>query len=132
MSIFDDLGAEQERLEKILIGLDDAQWRSPSAAQGWTIADVVLHLAQSEEAVVATVAHRPPRPGLGAVSGNTVEEWADNAVRMERAAPAEVFGRWQRVRQAALAGLREADPDRPVEWMVGTVKPATLATSRLA
>jgi hypothetical protein len=53
MSILDDLGAEQERLEKILSGLDEAQWRSASAAEGWTIADVVLHLAQSE---------RRPRP----------------------------------------------------------------------
>src|SRR6185369_4416977 len=88
MSIFDDLGAEQERLEKILSGLDEAQWRSASAAEGWTIADA--------------------------------------AVRMERAAPAEVFARWQRARQAALAAMRAADPDQPVPWMVGTLKPATL------
>jgi uncharacterized protein (TIGR03084 family) len=132
MSIFDDLAAEQERLEKILAGLDDAQWTSPSAAQGWTIADVVLHLAQSEDAVKATATHGNLRGGLAAVTGNTMDERADNAVRMERAAPAEVFGRWQRARQAALAALRAADPDRPVEWMVGTVKPATLATTRLA
>jgi uncharacterized protein (TIGR03084 family) len=132
MSIFDDLAAEQERLEKILAGLDDAQWMAASAAEGWTIADVVLHLAQSEDAVEATVTRGHLRAGLGMVPGNTVEEWADNAVRMERAAPAEVFGRWQRARQAALAALRAADPDRPVEWMVGTVKPATLATTRLA
>jgi len=131
MSIFDDLEAEQERLEKILSGLDEEQWRSGSGAQGWTIADVVLHLAQSEEAVEATAAHGHLRAGLGAVPGNTVEEWADNAVRMERAAPAEVFGRWQRARQAALAALRAADPDQPVEWMIGSVKPATLATTRL-
>src|SRR5690242_12089573 len=57
MSIFDDLGAEQERLEKILSGLDEAQWRSASAAEGWTIADVVLHLAQSEEAAAVTATH---------------------------------------------------------------------------
>ena len=54
MSIFDDLGAEEERLEKILLGLDEEQWVSPSGAAGWTIADVVLHLAQSEEGAAAT------------------------------------------------------------------------------
>ena len=132
MSIFDDLAAEQERLEKILAGLDEAQWLSPSAAEGWTIADVVLHLAQSEDAVVATATTGTLRGGLGAVAGETMDERADNAVRVERAAPAEVFSRWQRARQEALAALRAADPDRPVEWMVGTVKPATLATTRLA
>ncbi len=54
MGIFDDLEAEQDRLDGILGGLDDAQWAAPSAAAGWSVADVVLHLAQTEEAVVAT------------------------------------------------------------------------------
>ena len=65
-----------------------------------------------------------------------MDDRADAAVRMERAAltsgPAEVFARWQRARQAALAAMRAADPDVPVQWMVGTLKPATLATTRLA
>jgi len=132
MSIFEDLAAEEERLEKILSGLDEAQWASASAADGWTIADVVLHLAQSEEAAAVTATHGTLRGGLGAVAGETVDARADAAVRAERAAPAEVFARWQRARQAALAARRAADPDQPVEWMVGTIKPATLATTRLA
>ena len=132
MTIFDDLAAEQERLEEILLGLDEAQWMSPSGAKGWTIADVVLHLAQSEESVVATTARRPLRAGLGAVAGTTTDEWAAERVRLERAAPAEVFARCQRARQAALTAVRAADPDQPLEWVTGPVKPATLATTRLA
>jgi uncharacterized protein (TIGR03084 family) len=132
MTIFDDLAAEQEQLEKILFGLDEAQWRSASGAQGWTIADVVLHLAQSEEGVVATATHRRLRVGLGAVAGDTMDDRAAEAVRMERAAPADVFARWQHARQAALAAVRAADPDRPLQWVTGPVKPATLATTRLA
>lgn len=115
MGIFADLGAEQERLEKILAELDEEQWLSASGAAGWSIADVVLHLAQSEEAVEATATHGTLRGGLGVVAGNTMDERAAQAVRMERAAPAEVFERWQRARQAALAALRAADPDQPVE-----------------
>src|SRR5947207_4797945 len=124
MSIFDDLGAEQERLEKILSGLDEAQWGSASAADGWTIADVVLHLAQSEEAAAATATAGTLRGALGMVPGDTTDERADAAVWAERAASAEVFARWQRARQAALAAMRDADPDLPVQWMVGTIKPA--------
>ena len=132
MTIFDDLAAEQERLAEILFGLDEAQWMSPSGAQGWTIADVVLHLAQSEEGVKATASHQQLRAGLGAVAGDTMDERAAEAVRAERAAPAEVFARWQRARQAALAAVRAADPDQPLQWVTGPVKPATLATTRLA
>jgi hypothetical protein len=39
MGIFEDLGAEQERLEKILLGLDEAQWTSASGPLGVEFAD---------------------------------------------------------------------------------------------
>jgi uncharacterized protein (TIGR03084 family) len=132
MTIFDDLAAEQDRLESILAGLDEARWRAASAAAGWTVADVVLHLAQSEEMVQATVLDGALRTVFRPGTGATVEERAEQAVRTERAAPAEVFERWRRSRRAALSELRAADPDRPVEWVVGPMKPATLATTRLA
>ena len=63
-----------------------------------------------------------------AAAGGTVEERVAEMVRAERAAPEVVFGRWQRARQSALSALRAADPGRPVEWVTGPVKPATLAT----
>jgi uncharacterized protein (TIGR03084 family) len=132
MTVFDDLGAEQDRLEDILAGLDEARWMAPSAAAGWTVADVVLHLAQSEEAVRATMTGGDLRTGLGAVAGDTMDERAEAAVRAERAAPASVFNRWRRARRAALAALTAGDPERPVAWVTGPVKPATLATTRLA
>jgi uncharacterized protein (TIGR03084 family) len=137
MTIFDDLAAEQDRLEKILTGLDEAQWGAASAAAGWTIADVVLHLAQTEEASAATATRGTPSGGGGALTwdagGGTTDDMADQAVRAERAAAAdEIFTRWQRARRASLAALRAADPDRPVQWVTGVLKPATLATTRLA
>jgi uncharacterized protein (TIGR03084 family) len=130
--VLDDLAAEQERLEGILDGLEAAQWMAPSAAAGWTVADVVLHLAQSEESVLTAVAGGDLRTGIGVAAGGTVEERVADLVRAERAAPDVVFGRWRRARRAAVDALRGADPDRPVEWVAAPVKPATLATTRLA
>ena len=86
MTVFDDLSAEQERLAGILGGLDEARWASASGAAGWTIADVVLHLAQSEESVVATASGGALRTGLAAAAGGTVDERVDFLVRAERAA----------------------------------------------
>ena len=54
MEIFDDLEAEQDALEAVLAALPEDAWLTESAAPGWTVADTVLHLAQSEEAVAAT------------------------------------------------------------------------------
>ncbi len=130
MAIFEDLEAEQDRLAAILAALDEAQWTAPSAAAGWTVADVVLHLAQSDDAVVASAAGEALRAGAG--SGASVDEIMNLLVQAERAAPAEVFPRWQQSRADALAALRAADPKQPMAWVETPMKPATLATTRLA
>ena len=133
MTVFDDLAAEQERLAAILGGLDETQWASPSGAAGWTIADVVLHLAQSEESVLATVSGGDLRAGRRDLAGGTVDELMAALVRAERGpGPEAVFARWQRARRAALDALRAADPDRRLPWVAAPVKLATLATTRLA
>jgi uncharacterized protein (TIGR03084 family) len=130
MEVFDDLEAEQDRLEEILATFDGPAWASPSGASGWTIADVVLHLAQTEEAVVASVEGRDPGPGWR-VPG-TVDEIVAGLVAAERAAGSVVFERWRTARRAAVAGLRAADPQRPLAWVAAPLKPRTLATTRLA
>lgn len=129
MTIFDDLAAEQDRLAGILDGLDDGAWLAPSRAPGWSVTDVVLHLAQTEEAVTASAAGASLR---GRAAGDSVDEVMELLVQAERAAPAVVFRRWQEARQAAVTALRAADPEQPLSWVEAPLKPATLATTRLA
>jgi uncharacterized protein (TIGR03084 family) len=128
--VFDDLVTEQDRLDAILGDLDEADWAVPSAASGWSIADVVLHLALTEEAVTASAA------GAGravrSADGATLDEVMDRQVRAERSAPGAVLRRWRTARLAAVAALRAADPDQPMAWAAAPLKPATLATTRLA
>jgi uncharacterized protein (TIGR03084 family) len=128
LEVLDDYLAETARLEGILGQLTEAQWLTESGASGWSVADVVLHLAQSEETVVASASGADPREGVA----GTVDDWAARKVAAERAAPAEVFARWKKARDAAADALRTADPQAPVHWVAGPVKPATLATTRLA
>jgi uncharacterized protein (TIGR03084 family) len=134
--VVEDLAAEQQALDAILSGLDERGWLTESGAAGWTIADVVLHLAQSEEAVVDTL--QSGRPGLRAGSELTdapsspLDELMDRRVRSERGDPAVVFARWREARLAALAALRGADEARAVPWAAAPLRPATLATTRLA
>jgi Mycothiol maleylpyruvate isomerase N-terminal domain len=61
VTVVDDYVAESIRLEGILGLLTEAQWLAPSGADGWSVADVVLHLAQSDEGVVASVGGASPR-----------------------------------------------------------------------
>lgn len=131
MNVIDDLEAEEDRLEAILAALDPHEWATPSLAAGWTVSDVVLHLAQTEEAAAATV--KTPVDGREqATEARGVDDVAERMVEAERAAPQEVFDRWRRARHAALAAMRDADPGSLVQWIGGSLKPATLATTRLA
>src|SRR5439155_11942136 len=92
MDVFDDLEAEQDGLEAILALLDDSQWLTPSGAAGWSVADVVLHLAQSEEAVVSTAATLD-RSSRWEREPGTLDELMDMAVAAERTEPKAVFER---------------------------------------
>ena len=56
----------------------------------------------------------------------------DRNVRAQRAEPAVVFERWRNARRAAVAALRDADPARRLPWAAAPLKPATMATTRLA
>jgi uncharacterized protein (TIGR03084 family) len=130
VTVVDDYVAETVRLESILGLLTEAQWLTESGADGWSVADVVLHLAQSDEGVVSSVAGADPL--AGAAGAGTVDDWAAQMVDAERGSPAQVFARWREARDAAVEALRGADPQVPVRWVTGPVKPATLATTRLA
>jgi len=125
----DDLEAEHDQLEALLAALSPADWKSPSAAAGWTVADVVLHLAQTEEQVPATLAGENAVDGWRAY-GDTVD--AAMAAMVASEDPGSAFDRWRAARRASVAALRAADPAVPVRWVAGTLKPRTLATTRLA
>ena len=131
MDAIADLAAEQERLESILDGLTPEQWESPSAAAGWSIADVVLHLAQTEEAVAVSVANAA-RPDLWDRGDRALDDAVADAVAAERATGADVFDRWRRARRESLAALRAADPAQRVPWAAAPLRPPVLATTRLA
>jgi uncharacterized protein (TIGR03084 family) len=131
MDVIADLEAEQAQLSDLLGSLTAADWDAPSLCPGWTIKDVVLHLAQTEEAVAATLEGRDAPIPL--IEASSVDEVMENWVRTERDVPYEyVRERWEAARRSAVARLRAADPDERVSWAAAPLRPVVLATTRLA
>jgi uncharacterized protein (TIGR03084 family) len=61
-----------------------------------------------------------------------VDEAMDRWVAAERAEPEVVYPRWQAARRESVDVLRAADPDRASMWVSAPLRPATMATTRLA
>jgi uncharacterized protein (TIGR03084 family) len=126
---------EQHReLDDVLSGLGADDWARPSRCSGWTIADVVLHLAQTDELAAASAQGRledvaPEWAG----AGGDVDERAGVAVEQDRGAPgAEIYRRWRAASESARTMLAAADPSTRMRWVVGHLPARTLATTRLS
>jgi uncharacterized protein (TIGR03084 family) len=135
--ILSALADQMDELDGIVAGLDDAGWQAPSACEGWTVSDVLLHLAQTNELAVASLEDRlaevAARLGAGAPRTADVDEAAAVMVEHERgAAGPEVLQRWREGVAALQAGLEGGDLHRRVTWVAGELSARTLATTRLA
>lgn len=131
------LAAQQDELTGIVASLDEAGWQHPSRCDGWSVADVVLHLAQTNEMALASLQGRFAEAvealtaGVGPAA--SVDDGAALMVARERGEPGPaVQARWQQGADALRHELSEADPGRRVTWVAGELSVRTLATTRLA
>src|SRR5437867_4631216 len=141
--VFDDiltaLAEQDDELDGLVAGLDEEGWALPSRCPGWTIADVVLHVAQTDEAAVASAEGRLGDAAAvfgsptNAPAGATVDDLADLAVRAQRGRPGrEVHERWRAASTAQLKAFRACEAGDRLRWAVGEMAAVTLATTRLA
>jgi uncharacterized protein (TIGR03084 family) len=132
--VLDALAEQHAELDALLTGLDDNDWTvATPRCPGWNVADVVLHMAQTDEMAAAS-ARGDIAQALNMVrSGDNVDDGASRAVEQERGtAPADLLARWRAAAAAARDGLAAADPATRLPWVTNTLRPATLATTRLA
>jgi uncharacterized protein (TIGR03084 family) len=130
------LAAQQDELAALLAGRDEGEWQRPSPCEGWTVTDVVLHLAQTNELSIASAQGRLPEVAKamgGPERSNTVDEGAALMVAAERDMTVLVLhDRWLDGVETLRAVLAAADPHERVLWVAGELSIRTLATTRLA
>jgi uncharacterized protein (TIGR03084 family) len=130
------LALQHRDLEAILTGLDEEKWKRPTRCPGWDVGDVVLHLAQTDQMAIASLADRMPEFVAWSVGGEapaTVDDGAAVMVARERGQPAGVlFERWRASFDRLEQMLQQVDGHRRVHWVAGQLSVRTLATTRLA
>ncbi len=132
------LAEQQAELSGLLSGLDDTDWLRPSRCEGWTVGDVVLHLAQTNELATASASGRMAEAlaelgGTQGGRGGTVDDGADLLVARERGQPGPaVRERWAASGDALCRRLADADPHQRLEWVAGQLSARSLAATRVA
>lgn len=131
----DALAAQQEELLSIVGDLDEADLLRPSRCDGWTVADVLLHLAQTNEMATASAQGRLREyfeaTASGVPSGGSIDDMAGALVDAERGTPTASRDRYQHSADAQVAAFRAVDPAERVQWVAGDMAARTLATTRL-
>jgi uncharacterized protein (TIGR03083 family) len=132
------LAEQHAELDALLGGLQEPDWdRAVADCPGWTVGDVVLHLAQTDELVPAArisgfpaaaerLTGEPLDPG-------TVDDQVARMVARERGAPGvELHARWRAASTAVRDLLAACDPHDPLPWVVTDLPARTMATTRLS
>jgi uncharacterized protein (TIGR03084 family) len=131
------LAEQHAELFGLLDDLDEPDWQRPSPCEGWTVLDVVLHLAQTNELAVGSARGRFAEAleglaaGLG--PGRDVDDGAAQMVARDRGgAPSAVRDRWGTSAEELHQVLSTANPHDRVRWVAGELSIHTLAATRLA
>lgn len=136
-AILTALGEQHAELAGVLDTLGDSEWQRPTRCEGWSVVDVVLHLAQTDELALASAQGRFDE-GLDVLAGGlapqgNVDDGAAAMVARERGLPTAVLvERWQTGALALREALDACDPHQRVRWVAGELSAPTLATTRLA
>jgi len=131
------LADQQAELSGLLRAMDDADWRRPTPCDGWDVADVVLHLAQTNEMAIASIQGRLEflleRLTTGEAPVTNVDDGAATMVEHERGASDQsVHIRWRDGADELRSLFERSDPHQRVTWVAGQLSIRTLATTRLS
>jgi uncharacterized protein (TIGR03084 family) len=131
-AVVDAVGEQHDELARLLAERTPGDWARPTRCEGWDVADVVLHLAQTDGAAIASV--RGDRGTRSVFEGAAdVDEVAAAMVARERGATgADVNARWAATAAELRELLRASDPHRRVPWVTGMLSTYSLASTRLA
>ena len=138
--ILNALAAQNREIDDMLSRLDEAGWGRPSRCTEWSIADVVLHLAQTNEMAVASAEQRFSEVNAAfgnaagaAPPGATVDDLAGLAVAAEQSHPVEkIYERWRSSVTAQAEALGACTASTRLRWVAGDMTAISLATTRLA
>ena len=126
----DDLQAETADLMSLTAPFEDAQWNTPTPADGWTVKDQLSHLAYYDE--MATIAVADPDKFAVLLEETLASPAGDPSTERYRRMPgAEVRNALQRVRAQLIGTVLPLDPSKRIAWYGPAMSLASFITARI-
>jgi uncharacterized protein (TIGR03084 family) len=131
-ALLDDLAAEGDELDAIVSTTDEAGWRTPTPAPGWTVGHQIAHLTWTDNVAVLAATDVDAFSAMirKAVpeSGSLVDDMAARGAAMPHG---DVLAAWRGSRSNLVSALSAAPPGRKLPWFGPPMGVASMATARL-
>jgi len=125
-----DLVTEQTVLDRIVAGLSDEQWATPTPSAGWTVSDQIGHLAYFDgTAVLAITAPDAFRASVEQLTHDGTER--DRLTLGRGVAPADLLARWRANRDRLAEVASTLPEDIRVVWYGPSMSAKSFLTARL-
>jgi uncharacterized protein (TIGR03084 family) len=132
------LAAQHAELAELIGQCSSDDWERSTPCAGWDVADVLLHLAQTDELAIASARGELPPLADGLMGSRESQVVSvDNAAAAQVAADRATGGdairrRWHDGSQGMLAAFGTADPHQRVTWVTNQLSVETLVATRLS
>ncbi|MFI7465906.1 TIGR03084 family metal-binding protein [Nonomuraea sp. NPDC049646] len=126
--VLDDLAADGDQLDALVSGLDAQQWKLPTPAPGWTIADQIAHLAFIFRLATAAATDAKAFAAMTAGAEKNFDGAVNAALKaFENDSPDTLLAKWRAGRSEVHAGLAAVPAGEVVPWLVNPLPPIVLA-----
>ncbi|MEN3539949.1 TIGR03084 family metal-binding protein [Microbispora sp. ZYX-F-249] len=127
-TVLRDLATEGAKLDRLVAGLDADQWRLPTPAPGWTIADQIAHLAFIFRLAATAASDAAAFEAMTAAAKNDFDGAVNAALKQyENDTPEVLLGRWRAEREWVNRALAAVPAGQTVPWLVNPLPPVVLA-----
>ena len=128
--ILSDLVAEQQALDQFLQRINERQWVLPTSAPGWSIKDVVSHLAYTERFAAQVLADGSSVVKKAKVTD--IDTWTALGITEGREMRyQQVIEWWRNSRADVVDALSRMEGTERVAWIDGDMSARAFATLRL-
>ena len=125
--ICDDLIAEHEALDAVVVAVDDID--RPTPAEGWSVRDTISHLWFFDQRALMALADPD---AFAADAERLMAVGIEASVEPGRSMTAsDLLGAWRRDRQSLVEAARQVDPATRVPWYGPSMSARSFITARL-